>query len=693
MKPLKIALMWHYHQPYYGKDDIFLLPWVRLHGVKDYLDLPELFHEFPNVKQTVNLVPSLSMQIEDYISGKTLDKIQILTKIKAEELTIENKKEILRLFFLSNLENMIKPYPRYDELFMMSQNQEQALTSMDPQDWRDLQVWYNLSWFGYSSRERAAIKRLFTKGRNFTEYEKNAVLELHLELLSNIKQQMIMLSNLGQVEISSTPMYHPILPLLCDSRSALEAMPNTPMPENLFKYPQDAKNQVDKSLDYYENYLGQRPMGMWPSEGSLSDEVLNLMIESGLKWTASDEEVLSGTLKEKYNPMMKYFPIKYKSDKGDISILFRDHNLSDKIGFVYSRWDQKDAANNFMHCLRDIRGELINQLGEQCLDHAVVPVILDGENCWEFYYQNGIHFQRELYKQLDQAEDLKTVKVSEAIGNEHSNYYSSIKHIKAGSWINANFKIWIGHPEDVEAWSMLALPRKAVEEHKDKISFENLELAMNEVYIAEGSDWFWWYGDEHVAENKPDFDVLFRWHISKIYEHLGLPCPDNVRVPLSSQQVKQSLVQQKGEVFPVIDGKISDSEKWNDAGYFDASASMSAMHQIGELLHRVWFASSGQNLYFRCDTAHALKEGDKLEFRFSKPKEFVISITYNGCKIKSATTINLEKLEFAKMDIIEFGFSKSVFGENVNSVELTIRTETKGSEIIYPRQGGIAIGI
>ncbi|MFH1049772.1 MAG: glycoside hydrolase family 57 protein, partial [bacterium] len=647
----------------------------------------------PKLKQTINLVPSLTMQIGSYIKGEFNDKIQRLTLKNAKDLTDDDKRQILRLFFLCNFENMIKPYPRYNELFIIGQNPETALQTFDPKDWRDLQVWYNLTWFGYLSRENRAIKRLFEKGKDFSEEEKKIVIDLHLDVLGSIQRQMTILQNLGQLELSCTPMYHPILPLLCDSKSAKEALPDYPLPEKIYQYPEDAEAQIKNSLKFYKENYHFVPEGMWPSEGSLSNQVLELMFESGIKWAASDEEVLSASLKERYDPLMKYFPVKYKSAKGDITLFFRDHNLSDAIGFVYSRWDQHDAARDFCNRLRNIRGELINRFGEKCLDSAVVPIILDGENCWEFYFQNGIHFQRELFRILSTSDDLTTVTFSEAAKPEGKNYFEPVKHIRAGSWINANFKIWIGHEEELAAWTMLAKVRSKLEEMKEKISADDYKKAMEEVYIAEGSDWFWWYGDEHQAENKSDFDVLFRWHIANIYTILNLDIPPEVNIPIGSKSFKPAVVQQRGEVSPQIDGKITDSEKWIDAGYFDASSSGSAMHQVGEILHRVWFASGHNKLFFRCDITHKLQDGDFIEFKFLKPTQFSVYIKNDNVKIKSDEGIQIKHFEFAMDDIIEFALAKDSIGSEVKEYEFIVRTKTKSSEITYPRQGSIAVAI
>ena len=425
MLPLKVAILWHYHQPYYEKDGEFILPWVRLHGVKDYWDLPELFHEFPNIKQTINLVPSLSLQIDGYTSHKMIDKIQRLTLLKPIELSQSDKREVLRLFFLCNEDNMIIPYPGYKELFDKAQDKDIALKTFTEQDWLDLQVWYNLTWFGYFSRERKYIKRLFKKGKDFTEEEKKLVMDVQLDVMSGITPQLKMLQSLKQVEISCTPMYHPILPLVCDTDSALEAMPDAALPELRFKYPEDAKAQIADSLNYYEKKFGIKPCGMWPSEGSVSNEVLNLMIESGVRWAATDESVLATTMNDIYEDTMKYFPGKYHSENGDISLLFRDHALSDAIGFVYSRWNPHDAASDFCNRLTGIRNNLVNKYGDDCLKSAVVPVILDGENCWEFYRNNGLPFMRAFFEQISNSGELKTVTCSEAVSDDEPGFFEA----------------------------------------------------------------------------------------------------------------------------------------------------------------------------------------------------------------------------------------------------------------------------
>ena len=495
MKKLKIAILWHFHQPYYKQDNEFFLPWVRLHGVKDYWDLPELFYEYPAIKQTINIVPSLWIQIKQYINSECYDRIQKLTLMNPSEITEDIKNEILRLFFLSNPENMIMPYPRFKELLDLKISGQK----FTDQDLIDLQVWYNLSWIGNFSRKRPAVQSLINKERHYDYNDKLLVLEIHREILSHIENQLKTLQKLERIEVAVSPFHHPILPLLVDSNALNESMPSALLPEKIFAFAEDAKAQVDDSIKYYHEIFNNSPSGMWPSEGSISDKVLEIIAKSGIKWAATDEMVLSNSLKTEYKSIYKYFPIKYKNQDSEITLFFRDHSLSDAIGFVYSNWDPKDSAGDFINRLSAIRQDIIATCGEDELSNAVVPIILDGENCWEYYPQNGEPFLRELFKQLSESEIIETVLFKDALDNK-SKVVPTINHITAGSWINANFSIWAGHKDHRIAWSILSETRTLLENKKSELSEELYNQAMEYIYICEGSDWFWWYGDAHWAE-------------------------------------------------------------------------------------------------------------------------------------------------------------------------------------------------
>lgn len=692
MIPLKIVFLWHQHQPYYKLEDKFILPWTRFHGVKDYFDLPEILHEFPKIKQTFNLVPSMLTQIQDYIDGSTIDRIQELTAIHAKNLSLENKKDIIKLFFACNKEHMIDPYPRYKYLYDSSRDENHALANFQDQDWTDLQVWYNLTWFGPYSRLNSTVKRMFSKGENFSEFEKEIVLEEHNTVLQRIVPQHKRLMEFNQIEISCSPFYHPIVPLLIDSMSARESMKNLIMPDPIFMYPDDAKLQIDKALDFHKQMFGTLPNGMWPSEGSISDDALQLFAEKGIQWVATDEEVLENSLGKKFEPTEKFFPHKYRSKTGkEISILFRDHFLSDRIGFVYSQWNPWDAANDFTHHLKNIRNEIIKIHGEDALNYAAVSIILDGENCWEYYPENGVPFLRELYGRISDEREFKTVTCSDAIREINPQYSKQLNKIQAGSWINSNFSIWIGHDDDRKAWSMLGKARLLYENNKVNLNIETKEQIEEAIMIAEGSDWFWWYGPEHSTENKPDFDTLFRFYIRKIYELMNEEVPEIVNIPISEQTFISLMTQPLEHISPQIDGSVSDAE-WSKAGYYNAQGAMSAMHQIGEILKGMYFGSDNSNLYFRFDADFNDKDNFiyfdilfpiKIQFRFEK----------NGISLNSERGIKF--IKSFKNKVIEFAIDKSAFHEyyieDKLKLEVIIKTVSNGNELTYPRKGTLEL--
>ncbi len=382
MKKLKIAFLWHQHQPYYRWEDEFFLPWVRFHGIKDYFDLPALIAEYPNLKQTFNFAPSLMLQIDEYISGNVKDKVQILTTIPAALLNNEQKHNILSQFFVCNLENLIKPNRRYYELFLKAKESKNDISIFTEYDWRDLQVWYNLAWVGEISKKREKIAYLINKMENYSEDDKSVLFAEQNKILKQISEIMNKLKSNGQIDISCSPEFHPILPLLIDTNSALDAMPNLDLQGLQFNYPNDAIAQIKRGKKVYKYTFGDCLIGIWPSEGSVSNKTLDIVIDEDFQWAATDEHILKNTAKEQFYDTLKFFPQRYKSKNGkELTLLFRDHFLSDRIGFVYSNWHPQRAADEFCSHLRSIKNEIIRVHSEDSLDYAVVTVILDGENC------------------------------------------------------------------------------------------------------------------------------------------------------------------------------------------------------------------------------------------------------------------------------------------------------------------------
>jgi len=657
MLPLRIAILWHQHQPFYKKDETFILPWVRLHGAKDYYDLPALLREFPTIKQTFNLAPSLLMQIEEYCLKGTRDRVQILTEIDANQLSETDKKDILKLFFLCNHELMVLPYERYRILFEEGRNEEYALERFTANDWRDIQTWYNLTWIGQLSRDDKRVKALFEKGENFTETEKIQVLEIHIEILKKILPEMKELQRNGQIEISVTPLYHPILPLVIDNHSAREGMPDISMPAIPFSYPEDANMQIQRAVDFYESEFGEKPKGMWPSEGSISNEALNLMVKNGIKWAASDEEVLwASTIKSK-DWTDKYFPRKVNTASGEISLLFRDHSLSDAVGFVYSRWNADHAAEDFCRRLLDIRSEIVKKHGEESLLSAVVPIILDGENCWEYYYQNGIHFLRALYNRLS-SKEFTTITCSEAV--ETSDFLPTIQSIRAGSWINANFKIWIGHHQDNTAWTMLAKARSAVGNCNLHPHFKR---AFEHILIAEGSDWCWWYGDDHVSANQHDFDELFRWNIAEAYRKVDLIPPEDVFLSiLKNQETLYS--------------------HWDNATVYQPERTESAMHSVTDVIRKIYYSRCDNVIEIRLDIERSLRTDEQISITITKPNSIVIIDSTNV----SFHTQSTSKLQYLSVKTSEEFIELSI-PITAEPCEFSVQYLYQQSVVDYPSSG------
>jgi len=497
--------------------DSFILPWVRLHAVKDYTDLLLLFEEFPQVKHTVNVVPSLLMQLSEYAHG-IRDLVQELTIRPAATLTDDEKLSIARLFLLCNHEHMIAPYPRYAALAdAIRAKQWHALST---QDWLDLQVWYLLTWIGPVSRLHEPVAGFLRKAAGFTEEDKLTLLAEHGRLMAAMVPTMRRLYGAGQIDVSVTSYMHPILPLLCNTDVAREALPNASLPSTPFRAPDDAHEQVRRAIDMFRSTFEHAPCGVWPAEGSVSTEAIGILSAHGIQWAATDEAVLRHTLGEAYGPTSAYFPWTVHTEHGDVGMLFRDHALSDAIGFEYQRWDADAAANDFLFRLEERKRSIVQVHGEDALEHAVIPIILDGENCWEFYPDNGAPFLRALLGKLSNDERFVTVTCAAATSAQHRSFMSPLESLVAGSWIDGNFDIWIGSPEKNLAWELLAHARSVV-----STTDPSHAVARESLLIAEGSDWFWWYEARHQAPNKYDFDVLFRYHLRSIYATVGVPAP------------------------------------------------------------------------------------------------------------------------------------------------------------------------
>ena len=599
-----LVFVWHMHQPFY-KDlasGEYQLPWTRMHALKDYYGMVQMLEEFPSIHQTFNLVPSMIEQIEEYARGEAQDPFLRCALKPADQLTPDEQAFILKYFFQANASRLIYRYPRFGELYdawrAADFNAERARRSFSTGALRDLQVLSQLAWFDEIFLETDPdVQALVNKGRDFSSADQALMGRKQTEICGLVMPAYARFAERGQVEISVTPFYHPILPLLCDSDIASVAHPNVPLPRR-FRYPEDARYQIQSALDYAQARLGFRPAGMWPSEGSVSDEAITIAAECGIQWMASDNGVLGATLGHGAGIDETCRPWVWNQNGKSMRLVFRDHFLSDLIGFVYSRMEPAQAAAHFLDRIRD-NARRVHSLGRD----ALVPVILDGENAWEHYERNGRPFLKELYRLISADRSLEAVTVSEALKLVPA---GELSHIHPGSWINANFDIWIGAPEDNQAWEYLLVARQAWEKFAASPAFAGLDparrrTAYQELMIAEGSDWCWWYGPEHASENKPEFDKLFRDHLANFYRLIGQTPPDALSRPILRLQAAEHHEPPVGPIRPVIDGEVSSYFEWMGSGLYRPDERQGAMHGRKIHLREVRYGSDLESLFVRLD--------------------------------------------------------------------------------------------
>ena len=599
MAKINLCFVWHMHQPFY-KDLItgeYRLPWTRFHALKDYYGMVKVLEDFPEVHQTFNLVPSMIVQIEEYASGKAADPFLDCAIKPAEDLTPGEQQFVLKYFFQANAGRMIYRYPRYGELYDEFQKSgadpQRARRLFSFQDFRDLQVLSQLAWFDEEFQEHDPdVKALIAKERFYTPEDQALMARKQREILGKVVPVYREFAERGQIEISTTPFYHPILPLVCDSNIASVSHPHVPLPSR-FCYPQDARHQLQSAREFIEREFGRAPAGLWPSEGSVSDEALSLAVETGFEWAASDNGVLGQTLHKTAGAELTYRSYSWKQGEREMRMIFRDHFLSDEVGFVYSKMGAAEAAEQFLERIRANARPLMADGSD-----VLVPIILDGENAWEYYYRNGRPFLRELYARIGNSPDLDALTVSEALKIDQPR---PLDHIFPGSWINANFDVWIGSQEDNTAWEYLLRARKKYDEAAAGVPEESQRLAFEELMIAEGSDWCWWYGPEHQSENRPEFDELYRQHLANVYRALNLAPPEELSRPILTNQPGYFHQPPANPIHPVIDGEVTSYFEWMGAGRYRSDARYGAMHGSRNAVRELHYGADESSLYVRLD--------------------------------------------------------------------------------------------
>lgn len=617
MTPIHLVLLWHMHQPQYRSPSTgqYVMPWTRLHALKDYWGIVKMLEEFPGVHVTVNVVPALAMQLEEYASGKFNEPWFDLAFRPAAQLDPAGKRELLAQGFQLNRDTLLRRWPRYVELFtrVMDEGAEGAAQQFGPRDWRDLQLLSQLAWMDeeYLAHD-PVVSALAHKGGNFTQEDKAALRGKQFELLTRVLPEYRAAADRGQVELSTTPFYHPILPLLCDSDIARVANPHSPHVQPPFRHPEDAREQLLRARQYHQRVFGRAPAGLWPSEGSVSDCTLDLAIEAGFRWFATDEGVLGRTLGLGFprdaagipaNALRLYAPLRVRRAHGEICGLFRDHEISDLVGFVYSRMDQRAAAEDLHLRLR--------RIGERVHTQAplTVSIILDGENAWEYYQGNGRLFLREFCRRIQDDPEIHPLTASEAL--HRAGHTETAGAIFPGSWINANFDTWIGHAEDVQAWNLLREARDSYTQAESKRASgaadapapEQLVAAYESLLAAQGSDWCWWYGPEHASAHAEQFDALYRQHLTAVYVALGAKPPESLAQPIKQPLVRAVVTPPTSELDVRVDGRETTYFEWIGAGAYFVDRRSGAMHGGASVLQGFHYGFNEENFFLRVDVA------------------------------------------------------------------------------------------
>jgi alpha-amylase/alpha-mannosidase (GH57 family) len=563
-----VLILWHMHQPRYVHPEtgVPALPWVRLHAASGYLDMARALERHPGVGVTVNFVPSLVDQIEAMLAG-TRDDLERIAEKPVDALDEDERCEVLARSFSVRWDKAIAPRPRYAELLARRGQDGRRAAIMEVckrfggADLRDVQCLFLLAWLGWAARQDdPALGDLDQKGRDFSEADKAYLLGAVRGAAAKVLPAWAALAQRGQIELATSPYYHPIIPLLIDTDTAKRARPNDKLPPR-FQRPDDAREQILAAISLHERVFGKRPSGMWPPEGSLSAEAVALYGELGVSWLAGDEETLVRSLAASpADGAGVTGPARAQIwRQGLVSLVFRDRDLSDRIGFRYADVPADHAAEDLVAAARASAGTT-----------GLCGIFLDGENAWESFPGRGEYFLDALYGKLErtaEAQQARARTIGEVV-RERGAAARPLTRLHSGSWIDADFHIWIGDPVKNRAWALLGRAR-------DKLSVaETVRGAHDPAVVearrlllaAEGSDWFWWFGEPFSSAEDSVFDELFRAHLAQTWRVLGDEPPVALREPVAQGEAATARAAQPHAIIrPKLDGRARSFYEWQGA--------------------------------------------------------------------------------------------------------------------------------
>ena len=650
---LNLCFFWHMHQPDYRSSahhGMMQMPWVFLHAIKDYYEMLWLLQKFPTLKASFNITSPLIEQLHLYKEPLKNDYFLSLWHKTPDTLTQEEREWLIKTIKSTQYETMIAPIPYFAYLY----NKEY----LEESEFVDFEVVFMLAWCGNALREQnAVVKRLFTQEKGFNAEDKTELLESLCVFTQTILPLYAKLQNEGIISVATTPYNHPILPLLLDMNNALKANPHTTLVENPLSLKEDAAEQIERAIHLYKESFGVAPKGFWPAEGAVCEESLALYKEYGLEWVASDEAILFKSLEQTQREHL-YKPYDFKG----VGIGFRDHTLSDLIGFTYRFKSAQNASEHFIQSLEGIA---------KTQEDATVFVILDGENAWEFFSNNAYEFFMALYSTLEATPWCKTLTMDATTELKNR---ATLKNLSPGSWIHANFDTWSGHSEKNRAWELIYQTKRDFERHGIELNAEQHKEIKFHFLASECSDWFWWYGDDHSTEFSAEFDTLFRGHLLAIYEIMGVNAPMELFVPIITHKSEASFfLKPQCAITPIIDGKVSSFFEWLGAGVIDESRLYSTMDRVRGPIEKIHYGQDATHIYlaFEGDNAalHDAKlllevsvEETKESFSFRLGSEFLskdvklvcaerieLSLAKSLCKSQSNVHLRFEILKESKI--------------------------------------------
>ena len=702
---LNVVFLWHMHQPYYVDPltKTAMMPWVRLHAVRGYLDMIDVVSHYPELRVNFNFTPVLVQQLEEFSHGEIIDKWGVLSRRPAELLESWEKSEILENFFKINWSTLIEPFPRYRELLELRGREwnlktiQESVGHFTPQDFLDLQVWYNLAWCGFSAFKRyPELGQLRDKGRNFTEAEKNRLMDIHLEIIRMVLGLYRQAQEETRVEITTTPYFHPIMPLVYDSSFAGRCMPGRELPPR-FSAQEDVRAHLRASQQLHTKIFGRPARGLWPSEGSVAPELMPLFKEAGIEYFCTDEDILFRSLSQdpahnsrKADHLELFQPWASEYDGARIGAMFRERPLSDFIGFNAARNTAKDAAEYIVYHL-----EHIAEIAKH--PHPTVCLALDGENAWEAFHDGGEAFLHLMYRRILESSRLVTRRLGDLF--DEVKEPPVIYRLHTGSWIRGDFDIWIGDPEENRAWEWLGKTRAFLVEQSQGGGHpeEVLNQAWKEIYAAEGSDWFWWYGPDFQTDCDLLFDALFRQHLQNVYHILKVVPPQYLGVPIRTRGQVIPFTKPSAYIYPQIDGSEGGYYDWLGAGVFDVKRQQTAMFQSNRVCREIAFGINEKQFVLRLD--YEKQAPGKIHIAFCRPTDCRVVLTkttkgYEALLETSQDALNYKTvdgvLKVAEGTQIEIGVPLASLGYEVEGspIAFMVQIYQEGVETErYPERG------